>query len=361
MEKCPYELLERIAKHACVDGGYTGRSLSLVSRYVRAATKEARYHSIILVGWKRVTAFGRMRDEAETKPIVRHLLILLNEQKSGDGGTGRREVMKIPKDEAVVLSNIFADLISAVAANLETLAIHGDILRFTLFSNPITVDFPSLTRLSVPRFRPPPEPRDRNSTSRFPVLTHLHVCEYKTLLHKPLEFWHGLAQYAPSLTHLRLSHVRCNDSVYGFLQVFLGLPALSPHNAHWMYRPGSQSALEATEITAQLPHLRNVCVQLGASEVRVQEGGWCGTQFNPRTEDALREMAERSEQGLGERNLRLVDGREYTIDQARDDWMDSVNGGDGAWTVLAKTIGTRSRGAAVVQRTSVVATRHRAG
>ncbi|TBU28773.1 hypothetical protein BD311DRAFT_757953 [Dichomitus squalens] len=49
MEGLAVEILEKISTFACTDGGRTGCSLSLTSRYIREATRSARFHSISLV------------------------------------------------------------------------------------------------------------------------------------------------------------------------------------------------------------------------------------------------------------------------------------------------------------------------
>ncbi|RDX55922.1 hypothetical protein OH76DRAFT_1337593, partial [Lentinus brumalis] len=42
----PTEVLEQIFLQACTDGGYTGCSLSAVSRRIRAVSHTVRFHSI---------------------------------------------------------------------------------------------------------------------------------------------------------------------------------------------------------------------------------------------------------------------------------------------------------------------------
>lgn len=46
MELCPPEILSQIFSFACIDDGYTGRSLSLVSRYIYQASLPTRFQSI---------------------------------------------------------------------------------------------------------------------------------------------------------------------------------------------------------------------------------------------------------------------------------------------------------------------------
>ncbi|KDQ49220.1 hypothetical protein JAAARDRAFT_74749 [Jaapia argillacea MUCL 33604] len=57
LSTCPPEILERIFKYACVDGGITGSSLSLVSRYIHNVSMGIRYQSIALDGLTQMRRF----------------------------------------------------------------------------------------------------------------------------------------------------------------------------------------------------------------------------------------------------------------------------------------------------------------
>ncbi|KAI0650825.1 hypothetical protein C8Q79DRAFT_945262 [Trametes meyenii] len=49
MENIPVEILHPIFLQACTDGGRTGRSLALTSRYIHAASRAVRFHTVALV------------------------------------------------------------------------------------------------------------------------------------------------------------------------------------------------------------------------------------------------------------------------------------------------------------------------
>ena len=55
MHRCPPEILWKIYGFACTDDGYTGRSLSLVSRYIHESSKPVKFQSLAVRGaWQAV-------------------------------------------------------------------------------------------------------------------------------------------------------------------------------------------------------------------------------------------------------------------------------------------------------------------
>ena len=59
MDGLAVEVIEKIAAFACTDGGRTGLSLSLTSKYIREATRAVRFHSVSLTkGPKQVSQFS---------------------------------------------------------------------------------------------------------------------------------------------------------------------------------------------------------------------------------------------------------------------------------------------------------------
>ncbi|KAI1797817.1 hypothetical protein LXA43DRAFT_268738 [Ganoderma leucocontextum] len=85
----PPEILEKIFRSACTDGGRTGCSLSLVSKTVRAVSMAARYHSISLLAGSPgklrgfLECFENARSaarsvEGSATPRIRHLCLALS-------------------------------------------------------------------------------------------------------------------------------------------------------------------------------------------------------------------------------------------------------------------------------------------
>ncbi|KDQ63974.1 hypothetical protein JAAARDRAFT_99488, partial [Jaapia argillacea MUCL 33604] len=73
---CPQEIWEYIFKLACVDGGTTGRSLSLVSKDFRVASQSARFHSVAIDGDEQAVSFASLiRSLPPDLRCVRHFFI----------------------------------------------------------------------------------------------------------------------------------------------------------------------------------------------------------------------------------------------------------------------------------------------
>ncbi|KAJ3476882.1 hypothetical protein NLI96_g10853 [Meripilus lineatus] len=73
----PTEIWAMIFEQACTDDGTTGRSLSLVSRYVSQVSRPMKYNSIVLQGHKKIKRFLKhlLAHSNDDVPKVRHLLI----------------------------------------------------------------------------------------------------------------------------------------------------------------------------------------------------------------------------------------------------------------------------------------------
>ncbi|KAI0373488.1 hypothetical protein BV20DRAFT_962649 [Pilatotrama ljubarskyi] len=96
MDSLPQETLRGIFELACTDGGYTGNSLSRVSKAIRAASRMARFHSISLIANpRRLASFLALYerecnlDPAE-RPRVRHLFVAFPRSVQGDSYERRR-------------------------------------------------------------------------------------------------------------------------------------------------------------------------------------------------------------------------------------------------------------------------------
>ncbi|KDQ59170.1 hypothetical protein JAAARDRAFT_114773, partial [Jaapia argillacea MUCL 33604] len=63
--QCPPEIWSIICRLACLDGGFTGRSLSLVSRYIHHVSKPFKFQSVAVVGFKQMDGFASI---LETTP-----------------------------------------------------------------------------------------------------------------------------------------------------------------------------------------------------------------------------------------------------------------------------------------------------
>ena len=224
----PVELLESIFSYACIDGGPTGRSVSLASRHFREVVRPIRFQCIALSSLQHIKSFLACfrRERAYTKIRVHHLF--LSTWRDGEdiariraGPTPRLDTLKNPRlmdgsrwsvwmpiQETFnrELSLLLPFVLNAVAQDLSTLSIvHSwefsairlpesfPLLRELTFCGPPPIFPGGCVRLS-----PPPSPC-------FSSMRHLHiVCGNVST-----EFW---VQHSPALTHLRLSDLNCGAS-----------------------------------------------------------------------------------------------------------------------------------------------------
>ncbi|KIM74392.1 hypothetical protein PILCRDRAFT_80097, partial [Piloderma croceum F 1598] len=81
-DKLPPELCEHIFSFACLDDGYTGRSLSLVSRYISEASKPVRFQSLVVRNLPQAQALASILEkESPLHRRVRHLFVVCNYQQ----------------------------------------------------------------------------------------------------------------------------------------------------------------------------------------------------------------------------------------------------------------------------------------
>lgn len=79
MDRCPAELWEIIFILSCTDNGFTGRSLSLVSRFFNNASKPYKYHSIALCGIAEILSFSNLIKILPYERLQVHHLLLTDE------------------------------------------------------------------------------------------------------------------------------------------------------------------------------------------------------------------------------------------------------------------------------------------
>ena len=77
MNQTPSEVWKNIFSFACTDTGFTGRSLSLVSKYIHETSKSVKLQSIALRGYGQMLAFADLLEKyPPTHRRVRYLLIM---------------------------------------------------------------------------------------------------------------------------------------------------------------------------------------------------------------------------------------------------------------------------------------------
>ena len=225
MESLPVELIARIAFFACTDGGFTGASLSIVSKRVRDATHPARFLSVSLSSppqyfGRFLTAYLAQRKRIpEAVPQVRHLLLSLLPLE------GEPLYRFPPLHPALILGEydrylrhlgeLGDDYGAAVCYLVKTLAPMLETFTFVRgeWKNvpQMHCDFPRLRELTLvdgaPEFlRIGSVPQGR--LPLFPKLERLHTVECFYARAVDLRQW---APHAPALTHIRISGLHFRD------------------------------------------------------------------------------------------------------------------------------------------------------
>ncbi|PIL37523.1 hypothetical protein GSI_01217 [Ganoderma sinense ZZ0214-1] len=248
MESLAVELLERIFFFACTDGGYTGCSLSLVSKNIRDASRAARFYSVSLMESSvcQLTEFNtcfraeRARALAQGTTLrVRHLCISACKSEQtrfrpkreeqaplsiGRGITGMSSSpcwmnavmgrMDVGPDQQQAFDDAVSALLTAVAPDLRTLAVcHGWATFAKHFRMPsldgVPVEFPALEELTLAgmewNFRTNHGMFGAPAAAALPRLERLHITDVgATGRYIDLGVW---SARAPRLTHLRLTNM----------------------------------------------------------------------------------------------------------------------------------------------------------
>ncbi|KAI1795089.1 hypothetical protein LXA43DRAFT_1091216 [Ganoderma leucocontextum] len=198
MDGLAVELLEKIAAFACTDGGRTGRSLSLTSRYIRDTTRATRFHSVSLTKKSndQISQFSshflaeQKALSDRTIPRIRHMCI--------SPAKGAVEVCKLAAPGLHTLALIQLEEPQQSADDSDDIDVSG-------------VDFPLLRELTI-----------LGVGSEFGVvtplpkllsLTRLHILPLPTkkLASAPdLRLW---SLRAPGVTHLRVAFTDDTDVV----------------------------------------------------------------------------------------------------------------------------------------------------
>ncbi|KAI0751187.1 hypothetical protein C8Q80DRAFT_1155986 [Daedaleopsis nitida] len=324
------ELLEQIYTLACTDGGYTGCSLSLVSKHVREASRSARFHSISLTsGIARqldvfLQCFYKERSaaaehEGERTPIVRHLCIAAADGKDEQHSWCYRRTYMDPEldttcETAIELEHqqYTTDLISFLqlaAPNLYTLSlVHWQgWQRLTMLHDIECAGFPLLQELTIAG--PDPFiPKPDASLPLYPRVARLHLADK----------WGGFTDFprwadgglSPNVTHLRLSNLG---------HIPIELMAFVEHKKN-----------------DKFPHLTRFLIQPRGPPA---PGGRCGNPYIQYDvfQSALAHLhafAALPVEQLPDKEVPCL-SQETWEEIAKREWLDRLEGGPGCWAAPA--------------------------
>lgn len=240
MERCPPELWTRISAYACVDDGTTGRSLSLVSRYISQASDPFRLQSICVCGEK-LEPFLEMLDALRPGVHrVRHLFLsdveketpermrALNTRKkvhAWRGGGSGDEPFDDEREMSIIMDKVLGGakagsrydcinrILKANSATLRNLTISLMHLRTAILfpaDLPFLVD---LTLVSLEEWLHHMLEIWDGQLPSLPSLRRLHVAN----VGDAKSFLRSISRIAPSLTHLRTTGRWCDASLLEYL------------------------------------------------------------------------------------------------------------------------------------------------
>ncbi|KIK01367.1 hypothetical protein K443DRAFT_573251 [Laccaria amethystina LaAM-08-1] len=193
MDRCPAEICSEIYAYACVDNGRTGRSLSLVSTYIRDTSRPFKLQSVSVVGFQQLMSFAALLEDT---PLhlrqVRCIFISAHAQSTAT--------------EPKALTPEYARRERAYGAVEKILhAISHCVIivhALFLFHRPfplLPVSLPFLQELSL--HGPLDAASNVDEEIQFASLNHLHISS----CYSPVYILGTVAKLTPNLKHLRIS------------------------------------------------------------------------------------------------------------------------------------------------------------
>ncbi|KAI0371598.1 hypothetical protein BV20DRAFT_908500, partial [Pilatotrama ljubarskyi] len=345
LARIPTEIWREITTLACTDGGFTGRSLALASKFFHSQSLSTRFHSLLFDSLQRIEdflAFLRLQPE-DCKPRIAHLyLSFANEPVSSKphlylvytsmSPDARAEYDAKAKAAKALWDERFchttAALLTLAAPALKTLCLVEDCLLLPLEFH---CTFPRLEELSWKGYIQGLLPANLalyDSPLKFPALKRIHFMGYGKA-----EVVRALSKaVSSSLMHLRISQIHAADhELPDALAHALGIPTPSLAAKDEDDAVGDPSSGRRA-VAATLPRLHNVTVHCTADS-----SGWCGhnsTTWN-RFLDRFEMLARICEQRPDSTSVVLFTSpgrRKFRWpDRLLDDWIDRIEGRPGCW------------------------------
>jgi len=193
LELCPAEICSEIFSFTCLDSGYTGRSLSLVSRYINWTSRPFKFQSLAVIGYEQLVAFAEIIENTPDD-FRRVRTIFISAHSRGIASDSKA----LPVDYARRYKAH-----AAVERILHTISPYVEVVHaFFIFARPfplLPVKLPALAELTVHG------PMDANTAVDeniyFSSLKHLHL----TTFNDPSFILTQMIRITPLLTHLRFS------------------------------------------------------------------------------------------------------------------------------------------------------------
>ncbi|KAM5534402.1 hypothetical protein V8D89_011869 [Ganoderma adspersum] len=354
----PPELWEQIITTACTDGGFTGASLALTSKFFHAQSFSSRFHSLAFKSIGRLEAFLASLDAHPNKSRtkIQHVyLSFVGETDAAWHAPLNLWLNWSPERLTQAHEDHDATQVARnqrfVSAMTRLFALAGPHLRTLCMLEPTHFRLPPLPMVTLPKLREltleggcdflvPDKPsrghrqspdakgdgdaaaKDPALSARFPSLERLH-CVGRNWFN-PMRVLSNLVEHPPpSFTHLRFSGMATAAGMFPpDLAIQLGVRLESFEVTH----------APTPDAAARLPHLRHLVIH-GMEPEPPSMRGFLSERWGVMCGD-FREIARESK---GTRGLQMVvltrpwcrDPR--WGDRLFDDWTDRLEGGHGCW------------------------------
>ncbi|KAI0832773.1 hypothetical protein BC628DRAFT_1309523 [Trametes gibbosa] len=323
--RLPPELWCEITALACVDGGFTGRSLALACKFFHAQSLCYRFHSLAFDSVLRMEAFLsflRLQPE-DCHPRIKHLYIFHREAVATPSGRPFTDppTRSAPREANVMEKRALWDkrfrmaasaLLVVAAPHLSTLCIVAETPLDCPLASPCR--FPKLEELSCKGVVFSPDPG--SPASIFPTLKRVHFISPDTNAMIAM-----LASMLPSITHLRISNIDYYDAnLAASLGTFLGSSA--EHSQETPSPPPSKS----------LPRLGRIILH-GTPPAPCGWSGFYGREWAV-VMTQLEVFAQEQNRTRGGARVLLLKrpmGAGRWLRRMRDQWIDRMQGGRGCW------------------------------
>jgi hypothetical protein len=221
MDKIPLEICTEICAYACLDSGRTGRTLSLVSKYVHGASQPVKLQSISLHGKRQIAKFASLlRRTPSHLRRVRYLFLSRHDPYPLDAlasKTGYNLDVEIEHEK-----RFFRVILSILTAVSETV----EVLEVVWFSN-FDANLDATHLISLPRLK---EITTHHGFALDPII--FESCPQLRWMHivKPYrsDLFGAIRAIAPSLTHLRFSRLQRQYYITLLLEVAMGIREAPP-------------------------------------------------------------------------------------------------------------------------------------
>lgn len=378
MERCPPEIHSEIFALACTDDGRTARTLSEVNTYIRAVAAPFYFSTLSVSGPEQARALLQLLDTPThtTRPI--HHLFLCDRVKTHASSDWFHRFRSRSEDgealfhaldaAAVAFALLLPRLLAHAAPTLRSLIV----LAYDPYRAARTVQlvlnraYPELEELTLRGSAwevDPPAPPPVCAEALFPKLQRMHLAATRTfprVLRQVVAGTRGLVQpslkpkaqeehelgesdvppLAPpsSITHVRLSGLSRDTRIAARLHAELHARALAPASVPNLTRRLAREPTIACVPVDWAPLLPQQLARVVVQPHRLPPATDCaccsGYFVTEEMTHVLKELSRAQREEDARKYIYLpprAQGEVYAYEEARQDWIDRISGGDGCW------------------------------